>query len=467
MKLKHIIIPLVILLLIVSGSIVGVYMVRQQQLVEKDASTTTGVATLTLSPASRTVNIGDSTPMNIELQVSNNDKITTFDLNIKVDHPEGTPFTISAPSLSSALSGWTDNVKTTTPGNGSTTINFGASTNDPAGYSSQGKFILGTVTMAASGNGTATVTVNPGSRVFNQAGNDILSNNLPTVRYTAGTTDPTATPTPTNTPTPTKGPTSTPRPTSPPNQNGKALNLDLEQPTCTVRNFPVTVRLDDNGTAPDGVQVSIMYQNRRTNFISRDGIAEGEIAYAGPGSLAAEASGYPTSRITIVDLSDCPPDDGDNNSDNNSDNNNSDNNNDNNNDDNDSSSTTHSRISLTNIVNGARLTDTTPTFNGTAPANSDIDIEINSGEPITGYTTANTAGIWSWTVPSPLEIGQHSGSFTATHPDGQTSNVSINFTIASSSGSLPTAGNATTSLIIIGMGMIFIATGFSFMLLKR
>lgn len=441
MKLKHIIIPLVILLLIVSGSIVGVYMVRQQQLVEKDASTTAGVATLTLSPASRTVNSGDSIPMNIELQVSNNDKITSFDLNIKVDHPGGTPFTISTPSLSSALSGWTDNVKTTTPGNGSTTISFGASTNNPAGYSSQGKFILGTVTMSASGNGTATVTVNPGSRVFNQAGNDILSNNLPSVRYTAGTTDPT------NTPTPTKEPTSTPRPTSPPNQNGKALNLNLEQPTCTVRNFPVTVRLDDNGTAPNGVQVSIMYQNRRTNFISRDGIAEGDIDYAGPGSLAAEASGYPTSRITIVDLSNCSPDGGDN--------------------DNNSSSTAHSRISLTNIVNGARLTDTTPTFNGTAPASSDIEIEINSGEPVTGYTTANTTGTWSWSVPSPLEIGQHSGSFTATHPDGQTSNVSINFTIASSSGSLPTAGNATTSLIIIGMGMIFIATGFSFMLLKR
>lgn len=427
-------------------------MVRQQQLVEKDASTAAGVATLTLSPASRTVNSGDSIPMNIELQVSNNDKITSFDLNIKVDHPGGTPFTISAPSLSSALSGWTDNVKTTTPGNGSTTISFGASTNDPAGYSNQGKFILGTVTLLASGNGTATVTVNPGSRVFNQAGNDILSNNLPTVRYTAGSTEPTATPTPTSTPTPTAGPTATPRPTSPPNESGKSLNLDLEQPTCTVRNFPVTVQLDDNGVAPDGVQVSIMYQNRRTNFVSRDGIAEGDIAYAGTGALAAEASGYPTARVTIVDLGSCPPSGGD------------DNDNDNNND---STSTSYTRISLTNIVNGARLTDTTPTFNGTAPANSDIDIEISSGEPITGYTTANSTGVWSWTVPSPLEIGEHSGSFTATHPDGETSNVSINFTIASSSGSLPTAGNATTSLLIIGMGMIFIATGFSFMLLKR
>lgn len=73
------------------------------------------------------------------------------------------------------------------------------------------------------------------------------------------------------------------------------------------------------------------------------------------------------------------------------------------------------------------LTDiTTPTFTGTTNIPfADITIDIYSGPIISGTTTANLNGYWSWTVPTPLEYTTHTIFVTAADPADPTRTIQI------------------------------------------
>ncbi len=75
-------------------------------------------------------------------------------------------------------------------------------------------------------------------------------------------------------------------------------------------------------------------------------------------------------------------------------------------------------------ANGATLTDTTPTFTGTAYPGADVDILIG-GNPI-GTTTANSGGNFSFTPGTPLSSGFHLATARQTTPGGTSPESSAN-----------------------------------------
>ncbi|MDC0714124.1 Ig-like domain-containing protein [Stigmatella sp. ncwal1] len=70
-------------------------------------------------------------------------------------------------------------------------------------------------------------------------------------------------------------------------------------------------------------------------------------------------------------------------------------------------------------ANGSTTQDTTPTYSGTAEANSTVTVIVD-GVPV-GTTTASASGSWSFTPTAPLLDGSHSVSATATDAAGNAS----------------------------------------------
>ena len=66
---------------------------------------------------------------------------------------------------------------------------------------------------------------------------------------------------------------------------------------------------------------------------------------------------------------------------------------------------------LNTPTDGSTLTDSTPTFTGTATPGADVDIFVD-GDPI-GTTTANGAGGFSFTPATPIPSGEHQASARA------------------------------------------------------
>ncbi|SEK36959.1 Ig-like domain (group 3) [Stigmatella aurantiaca] len=74
---------------------------------------------------------------------------------------------------------------------------------------------------------------------------------------------------------------------------------------------------------------------------------------------------------------------------------------------------------VTTPANGSTTQDTTPTYSGTAEANSTVTVIVD-GSPV-GTTTANASGAWSFTPTAPLLDGPHTVRATATDSVGNVS----------------------------------------------
>lgn len=107
------------------------------------------------------------------------------------------------------------------------------------------------------------------------------------------------------------------------------------------------------------------------------------------------------------------------------------------------------KLAITSLTVGQVLTDNTPTFRGTAPVGNTISLTVES-DPVSGTTTADASGNWSWTVPAANALDD--GSHTVTASSGGDT-VSVNFTV-DTSGTLPDAGVSTPTLIGFGLGLI-------------
>lgn len=77
----------------------------------------------------------------------------------------------------------------------------------------------------------------------------------------------------------------------------------------------------------------------------------------------------------------------------------------------------------------AALTDTRPTFKGTAPANEIITIRINTNGEINQQATANTNGQWSFRPTSPLPSGTYAIQITGNDASKTQRTITQNFTI--------------------------------------
>ena len=78
---------------------------------------------------------------------------------------------------------------------------------------------------------------------------------------------------------------------------------------------------------------------------------------------------------------------------------------------------------VTGDVKGKTSDDTTPTLNGTAPANSTVNIFLDGNPVAVATVTAGPDGTWTWPVAPALTEGAHSFAVSATQ-DGATSGLS-------------------------------------------
>lgn len=94
-------------------------------------------------------------------------------------------------------------------------------------------------------------------------------------------------------------------------------------------------------------------------------------------------------------------------------------------------------------INVPDAVGTMPTFSGTAEPGSAVNISVSNGQ-ITATVIANSEGLWSFTVTSPLDQGSHSVQATATDMAGNVSPPSPRYTFDVDT--IPPAAPVITSL---------------------
>lgn len=116
------------------------------------------------------------------------------------------------------------------------------------------------------------------------------------------------------------------------------------------------------------------------------------------------------------------------------------------------------------------LTTNLPDIQGTAEPGSTITIVIHS-DPITAVVTASSSGTWQYTPTTPLTDGSHILTATVQSPSGATTTKSEEFTVTSggvgSTGdAMPTSGSISYTLLLIGIGVVFLIGGMAIQISK-
>jgi len=75
------------------------------------------------------------------------------------------------------------------------------------------------------------------------------------------------------------------------------------------------------------------------------------------------------------------------------------------------------------------LHDQQPQFEGTALPNTEVQIEIHSGEPITTTVTSNKDGAWTYRPTTKLEPGEHTLTIKTKNSQGILQTITRNFTV--------------------------------------
>ncbi len=105
-----------------------------------------------------------------------------------------------------------------------------------------------------------------------------------------------------------------------------------------------------------------------------------------------------------------------------------------------------------------------PTIQGKAPPGSTVTIVIHSTEQ-TVVVTADANGNWSYTPTNELEPGPHNVVASILTATGTTQASSSAFIVAgageagASQSGIPISGNAETTILVIGLGLLFILSG--------
>lgn len=385
-KTGKIILSIVGLIFLVAGAGVGVYLVQQQQLLQKKAVVPGGTADILLSPQSQSANVGDTIPVDIRVN-SNNIAVSTLNVRLMFPNDDVLNYPVSIIPNQTLINDhqWRFDTNSYESG-GNIIIDISAFNTSIEGYTANGDVTYATIQLVGKGNGTASLQFDPGNTLLleKSTGNDILDDNqpagLPTGTYSIGGGT-----LPTNTP--------IPQPTSPP----AATNTPIPgQPTNTP--VPPTNTPEPTATTAPG---------QPTN-------TPGPAATATPGPQG---------------------------------------------------------IAITSPVNNAQLTDTTPTFSGTALAGSRITITVNSSNPVTGTATSNSSGNWTWTPTTALALGSHTANFVSYDLQDNQSTATVTFSIVAAGTAtgtdttttdgtaLPQAGSVELTLALSALGILFLLTG--------
>jgi len=138
-----------------------------------------------------------------------------------------------------------------------------------------------------------------------------------------------------------------------------------------------------------------------------------------------------------------------------------------------SDSASPSGVTIDSPAKNASVITTQPTIQGTAPAGSTVTITVYS-DPITVTVVADANGNWTYTLAEPLASGPHTIVVAAQDPNTGTSHTAtLAFVVATGSengasgSAVPVSGSAENTIILLGLGMLFIVSGSVIPLLRR
>ncbi|MEK7533605.1 MAG: cohesin domain-containing protein [Patescibacteria group bacterium] len=138
-----------------------------------------------------------------------------------------------------------------------------------------------------------------------------------------------------------------------------------------------------------------------------------------------------------------------------------------------SDSASTSAVTILSPIKNSSVITTQPTILGKAPAGSTVTITVYS-DPITVTVTADANGNWTYTLAEPLTSGPHTIVVAAQDPDTGTSHTAtLAFIVATgdengaSGSAVPVSGSTENTLMLLGLGMLFILTGSMVPYLRR
>lgn len=113
----------------------------------------------------------------------------------------------------------------------------------------------------------------------------------------------------------------------------------------------------------------------------------------------------------------------------------------------------------------ADVTTSQPVIQGTAPPGSVVTIVIHSDTTQTVTVTTDAHGNWVFTPTTPLEPGPHSIVVSILTASGTTQTTTLTFVVAgageagASESAVPVSGNVETTILLLGLGVLLIASG--------
>lgn len=125
-------------------------------------------------------------------------------------------------------------------------------------------------------------------------------------------------------------------------------------------------------------------------------------------------------------------------------------------------------LAIVSPGNDSTATTEKPTINGKAAPGATITVTVYS-TPHTVTVVADANGNWSYTPDTPLESGPHNIVASTTDGRGQTQTTTTAFVVASSdkaiggatASAIPVSGTIETTLLLLFIGSVFVAIGFS------
>ena len=216
-KIGKALLLILVFLTLITGTAIGVILVKKNQEIREKASTPTGTVRIFISPETKTIQNGQTFDVNILLDTSGN-YISALTIVLTYQY-SGTqpPIKVENIQIKSDLianSGWNFPIKTYNASDGLAEIKIGGLNSSTTGYKTTGEEIIATLTLKGYETGSINIMFDPTTTkaTNKQTGEDILltpsSNGNYKVETIQNTTTPSATTSTasTNTPQPTEAP---------------------------------------------------------------------------------------------------------------------------------------------------------------------------------------------------------------------------------------------------------------------
>jgi hypothetical protein len=130
-----------------------------------------------------------------------------------------------------------------------------------------------------------------------------------------------------------------------------------------------------------------------------------------------------------------------------------------------SDSASPSAVTIDSPAKNESVSTQKPTIEGKAPPGTEVTVTIYS-DPITVTVTADANGNWSYTMEEPLAAGPHTIVVATQDPTtGKSHTATLAFVVATgdengaSGSAIPVSGAVENTLLLLGIGMLFIVSG--------